>query len=129
MCRIHWIVQRFSEVIRRFVVQPGLTHISTEGGRSLLRPATATYSLPGVHGGQKIALRYPVSLLDPGKQKLEEYADISEEVRGDGKRKGKAVVHLPPGRDDTRFDTPLFSAPKGIRTLVAGLKGPCPRPG
>ena len=40
-----------------------------------LRPAQAIYSLPGVHSGQDIALRYPVSLLDPEEQELEEYIE------------------------------------------------------
>jgi hypothetical protein len=43
--------------------------------RGLPRPARAIYSLPAVHGGQKIALGYPVSLLDPEEQELEEYIE------------------------------------------------------
>ena len=36
-------------------------------------PAGAVYALSGVHGGQDIALSYPVSLIDPEDEALEEY--------------------------------------------------------
>jgi hypothetical protein len=41
-------------VIRHLPVDPGFPH-----------PAQATYPLPGVHGGQKISLRYSVDWLEP----------------------------------------------------------------
>ena len=56
-------------VIPDFVVR----HLHADRGRP--RPAEATYALPPVHGGQKIALRYPVSVLDPEEQELEEYIE------------------------------------------------------
>ncbi|MBU0704684.1 MAG: hypothetical protein KKC18_12555 [Chloroflexi bacterium] len=46
-----------------------------QADRGRPRPAEATYSLPGVHGGQSITLRYPVSLLDAEMQELEEYIE------------------------------------------------------
>jgi hypothetical protein len=46
--------------------------------------------------------------------------------RGMENERGKVLVHLPLARND-QFDKPS-GTPKGIRTLVAGLKGPCPRP-
>ena len=36
------------------------------------RPAETTYSLPDIHGGQKIGLRYPVNLLGSGAQEEEQ---------------------------------------------------------
>jgi hypothetical protein len=38
-------------------------------------PAEAIYALSGVHGGQDIALSYPVSLIDPEEEALEEYIE------------------------------------------------------
>ena len=73
-----WSVPSASEVawlaaavraIPYFVLQ----HLHANRGRPL--PAEATYSLPAVHGGQGIALGYPVSLLDPEEQELEEYIE------------------------------------------------------
>jgi len=45
-------------------VLPGfaITHLRADQG--LYRPTEATYSLPGVHAGQEITLRYPVSLYE-----------------------------------------------------------------
>ena len=61
---IAWLVAAL-RVIPDFAVE----HL--QGGR----PAEATYSLPGVHAGKKIALSYPVSLLEPEEQELEEYIE------------------------------------------------------
>jgi len=44
-----------------------------QADRGWPRPAEATHSLPGVHGGQSIALRYPASSLNADEQELEEY--------------------------------------------------------
>jgi hypothetical protein len=38
-------------------------------------PAGAVYALSGVHGGQDIALSYPVRLMDPEEEALEEYIE------------------------------------------------------
>jgi hypothetical protein len=46
-----------------------------QADQGLPRPAEAVYSLPNVHGGQDVALRYPVSLRDPAEQELEEYIE------------------------------------------------------
>ena len=60
-------------VIPDFVIR----HLHAD--RGLPRPAETTYPLPNIHGGQKIALRYPVNLLEPEEddtaQELEEYIE------------------------------------------------------
>jgi hypothetical protein len=56
-------------------VMPDFVTDRLHADRGLPRPAEAVYALGGVHGGQSIALRYPVSLLDPQAQELEEYIE------------------------------------------------------
>ncbi|HEY73191.1 MAG TPA: hypothetical protein G4N99_07955 [Thermoflexia bacterium] len=48
-------------------------HLQAKHGQT--HPAKAAYPLPGVHAGKKIALSYPVALLDPKEQELEEYIE------------------------------------------------------
>jgi hypothetical protein len=62
---IAWLAATL-RVIPDFVVR----HLHAD--RGLPRPAEATYPLPDVHGSQKIALRYPINLLEPEAQEEEE---------------------------------------------------------
>ena len=48
-------------------------HLKADQGRP--RSAEAVYALSGVHGGQDIALSYPVSLMDPEEKATEEYIE------------------------------------------------------
>lgn len=55
----------------RVIPDFAVDHLQADRGQP--RPAEATYPLSGVHGGQSIALRYPVSLLNEEEQESEEY--------------------------------------------------------
>jgi len=71
-----WHVPSASEIAWLAAALRAIPHFVTEhlpAGRG--QPPEARYALPPVHGGQQIALRYPVSLLDPEEQELEEYIE------------------------------------------------------
>jgi len=71
-----WHVPSASEMAWLAAALRAIPHFVTEhldAGQG--QPPEARYALPPVHGGQQIALRYPVSLLDPEEQELEEYIE------------------------------------------------------